>query len=214
MRFCQLVSDRSFFLFDGYRQMGDRGRFPVGSEDLHVFYFVPTGTTISAAHFVPGQFVDVTANSIGKGFAGVMKRHGFAGLKASHGVSLTHRSAGSTGQHQDPGRVLPGKKMAGHMGTTRTTVQNLKILRIDTALNLVFVKGHVPGFDDAHVMVKDSKKKVQYKGMANVRKGLGEDQWLTGGVKTLPFPAMSVQMAKKMSVPDVVELEPQQQQQQ
>ncbi|KAJ9104249.1 hypothetical protein QFC19_004066 [Naganishia cerealis] len=153
---------------------------------------------------------------IGKGFAGVMKRHNFAGLKASHGVSLTHRSAGSTGQHQDPGRVLPGKKMGGHMGTTRTTIQNLPVLRIDTALNLLFVKGNVPGFDDAYVTIKDSKKKLVWEGQRNVRKGLQQGEWLTGvsgakdagevkGVKDLPMPGMTVQMVKEAGWPAVIE---------
>ncbi|KAJ9127548.1 hypothetical protein QFC24_000957 [Naganishia onofrii] len=187
---------------------------------------LPVGAELSVAHFVPGQYVDVTADSIGKGFAGVMKRHNFAGLKASHGVSLTHRSAGSTGQHQDPGRVLPGKKMGGHMGTTRTTIQNLPVLRIDTALNLLFVKGNVPGFDDAYVMIKDSKKKLVWEGQRNVRKGLQQGEWLTGvarvegkdavagagaqvqveGVKDLPVPGMTVQMVKEAGWPAVIEV--------
>ncbi|KAJ7905620.1 translation protein [Mycena olivaceomarginata] len=93
---------------------------------------VPVGTTLSAIHFVPGQFVDVVANGIGKGFAGGMKRWGFHGLAASHGVSVSHRSSGSTGQHQDPGRVFPGKKMAGRLGGKRITTQNLAVVRVDT----------------------------------------------------------------------------------
>ncbi|KDN49320.1 hypothetical protein RSAG8_02022, partial [Rhizoctonia solani AG-8 WAC10335] len=106
---------------------------------------LPVGTTLSACHFVPGQFIDIIGTSMGKGYAGTMKRWNFSGLAASHGVSISHRSAGSTGQHQDPGRVFPGKKMAGRLGGERTTVQNLFVQRIDTPLNLIFVKGAVPG---------------------------------------------------------------------
>ncbi|KAJ2960578.1 hypothetical protein NQZ79_g4012 [Umbelopsis isabellina] len=120
---------------------------------------LPIGTSLSAAHFVPGQFVDVTAPSIGKGFAGVMKRWNFGGLPASHGVSLAHRSAGSTGQRKWPSKVFKGKKMAGRMGGKSVTVQSLKVLKIDTELNLIYVKGCVPGFDDQFVQVKDAVKK-------------------------------------------------------
>jgi large subunit ribosomal protein L3 len=117
------------------------------------------GTELVASHFVPGQYVDVTGNSIGKGFAGVMKRHNFAGLEATHGVSVSHRSAGSTGQRQDPGRVFKGKKMAGHMGTVRVTVQNLQIVQVDDALGYIMVGGSIPGADNGFVMIKDSVKK-------------------------------------------------------
>ncbi|KAF8921127.1 translation protein [Mucidula mucida] len=171
--------------------------FPV-TPDAHV----PVGTTLSAIHFVPGQFVDVTATSIGKGFQGGMKRWGFKGLRASHGVSKAHRSSGSTGQHQDPGRVFPGKKMAGRMGGTRITVQNLAVLRIDTALNLVYLGGSLPGVDDAHVLVRDAKKKMIFRSQHNQMKGLYE-KVLPTGVDDLPFPAGTVQMAKSM--PSIVE---------
>ena len=117
------------------------------------------GDEISVEHFVPGQFVDVCATSIGKGFAGVMKRHNFAGLEASHGVSISHRSHGSTGQRQDPGKVFKGKKMAGHMGDERVTVQNLKVVAIDAAKGLIMVKGGVPGSENAWVRVTDAVKK-------------------------------------------------------
>ncbi|CAG8479778.1 12752_t:CDS:2 [Funneliformis mosseae] len=120
---------------------------------------VPVGTEIKAAHFVPGQYVDVTAPSIGKGFAGVMKRWNFKGLPASHGTSLAHRSAGSTGQNQDPGRVFKGKKMAGRLGGQSATVLNLKVLKIDNYLNLIYIKGSVPGFDNQFVRIRDAIKK-------------------------------------------------------
>ena len=118
------------------------------------------GDELSAEHFVAGQYVDVCATSIGKGFAGVMKRHNFAGLEATHGVSISHRSHGSTGQRQDPGKVFKGKKMAGHMGDERTTVQNLKVVAVDSAKGLIMVKGGVPGSENAWVRVTDAVKKV------------------------------------------------------
>lgn len=120
--------------------------------------------------------------------------------------------------------MFPGKKMGGHMGTTRTTIQNLPVLRIDTALNLLFVKGNVPGFDDAYVTIKDSKKKLVWEGQRNVRKGLQQGEWLTGvsrpgegkdgaaggaevnGVKDLPVPGMTVQMVKEAGWPAVIEV--------
>lgn len=117
------------------------------------------GSELSAAHFVPGQFVDVTANSIGKGFAGAMKRHHFGGLRASHGVSISHRSHGSTGQRQDPGKVFKGKKMAGHMGDRRVTTLNLKVVAVDADQDLILVKGAVPGADGAVVQIRDAVKK-------------------------------------------------------
>ncbi|KAF8911008.1 translation protein [Gymnopilus junonius] len=171
--------------------------FPVSS-DAHV----PVGTTLSAIHFVPGQFVDVVANSIGKGFQGGMKRWGFHGLAASHGVSISHRSSGSTGQHQDPGRIFPGKKMAGRMGNKRITTQNLAVVRVDTLLNLIFVKGTVPGVDDAHVLVRDAKKKMVALGSHNQAKGLYE-KVLPKGVDDLPFPAGTTELAA--TLPPIIE---------
>ncbi|KAK7467203.1 hypothetical protein VKT23_004261 [Stygiomarasmius scandens] len=171
--------------------------FPV-TPDAHV----PVGTTLSAIHFVPGQYVDVTANSIGKGFQGPMKRWGFKGLRASHGVSISHRSGGSTGAHQDPGRVWPGKKMAARMGGTQVTTQNLHVVRVDTSLNLIYVRGAVPGVDDAHVMIRDAKKKMTALSMHNQAKGLYE-KVLPKGVDDLPFPAGTTELAKKL--PAVVE---------
>lgn len=118
------------------------------------------GVELSAEHFVPGQKVDVTGTSIGKGFAGAMKRHNFGGLRASHGVSVSHRSHGSTGQCQDPGKVFKGKKMAGHMGATRVTTQNLEVVRTDAERGLVLIKGAVPGSKGSWITIKDANKKA------------------------------------------------------
>ncbi|MEZ5690574.1 MAG: 50S ribosomal protein L3 [Rickettsiales bacterium] len=117
------------------------------------------GSEIVASHFVPGQFVDVVGRSIGKGFAGAMKRHNFGGLEATHGVSVSHRSHGSTGQRQDPGKVFKGKKMAGHMGDRRVTTQNLQVVSIDDERGLIMLSGAVPGSDDGFVLVKDACRK-------------------------------------------------------
>ncbi|MAR79196.1 MAG: 50S ribosomal protein L3 [Rhodospirillaceae bacterium] len=116
------------------------------------------GSELSVAHFIAGQKVDVTSSSIGKGFAGAMKRHNFAGLRASHGVSVSHRSHGSTGQCQDPGKVFKGKKMAGHMGNERVTVQNLEVVKLDEPRELIIVKGAIPGSAGSYVLIKDSVK--------------------------------------------------------
>jgi len=118
------------------------------------------GTALSVEHFVVGQYVDVCGISIGKGFAGAMKRWGFKGLRASHGVSLSHRSHGSTGQCQDPGKVFKGKKMAGHMGDRRVTVQNLEVVGVDRERGLVLVRGGVPGARGGYVRVSDSVKRA------------------------------------------------------
>ena len=122
---------------------------------------LPVGQEIRADHFVAGQFIDVIGETKGKGFAGVMKRWNFAGLEASHGVSVSHRSHGSTGQRQDPGRVFKNKKMAGHLGTERITTENLQIVSIDEARNLILVKGNVPGFDKAILRVVDAHKRAR-----------------------------------------------------
>jgi large subunit ribosomal protein L3 len=121
------------------------------------------GSTVLADHFVEGQKVDVTANTIGKGFAGVMKRWNFGGLRATHGVSLSHRSHGSTGMRQDPGRVFKNKKMAGHMGDERVTTQNLTVVRTDVERGLILVKGAVPGHDGTFVEIRDAVKKALHK---------------------------------------------------
>ena len=128
--------------------------FRVTEENL-----IDVGAELSAEHFLAGQKVDVSGTSIGKGFAGVMKRHNFGGLRASHGVSISHRSHGSTGQCQDPGKVFKGKKMAGHMGAARITTQNLEVVRTDADRGLIMVKGAVPGSKGGWVTVKDAVKK-------------------------------------------------------
>lgn len=118
------------------------------------------GAEIAATHFLPGQFIDVVGTTIGKGFAGVMKRWNFRGLEASHGVSVSHRSHGSTGQRQDPGKVFKGKKMAGHLGVERVTVSNLQVVKTDLERGFIFVKGAVPGSENGYVLVKDSVKRA------------------------------------------------------
>jgi large subunit ribosomal protein L3 len=121
------------------------------------------GAQISADHFVSGQKVDVVGLTKGKGFAGAMKRWNFGGLEASHGVSVSHRSHGSTGQRQDPGRTFKGKKMAGHLGVERVTTQNLEIVRTDAARGLILIKGAVPGADNGWVEVRDAAKGKPHK---------------------------------------------------
>jgi len=128
--------------------------FRVSEENL-----LEVGAELTADHFVPGQFVDVTGISIGKGFAGAMKRWNFGGLRASHGVSISHRSHGSTGQCQDPGKVFKGKKMAGHMGARRVTTQNLKVVSTDAERGLILVRGAVPGAKGSWVFIRDAVKK-------------------------------------------------------
>ena len=127
--------------------------FRVSPENL-----IDNGTEIVASHFAIGQFVDATGISIGKGFAGAMKRHNFGGLRASHGVSISHRSHGSTGQCQDPGKVFKGKKMAGHMGSSKVTTQNLKVIKTDSENGYIFVKGAVPGPKGSWVTLSDAIK--------------------------------------------------------
>ena len=120
---------------------------------------VPAGSVIGANHFVVGQLVDVTGVSLGKGFAGVMKRYNFHGDNATHGVSRTHRSGGSTGNREWPGRVFKNRPMPGQLGNKQTTIQNLKVVAIDDARNLVMVQGAVPGFDEGMVIIQDAKKR-------------------------------------------------------
>ncbi|WP_126978208.1 50S ribosomal protein L3 [Frigidibacter oleivorans] len=128
--------------------------FRVAPENL-----IAVGEEITADHYFAGQFVDIAGTSIGKGFAGAMKRHNFGGLRASHGVSISHRSHGSTGQCQDPGKVFKGKKMAGHLGAVRVTTQNIQIVRTDSDRGLIMVKGSVPGSKGGWVTIKDAVKK-------------------------------------------------------
>ncbi|HEY7669168.1 MAG TPA: 50S ribosomal protein L3 [Hyphomicrobium sp.] len=117
---------------------------------------IEVGAEITADHFIPGQFVDVTGTNQGKGFQGAMKRWNFGGLRATHGVSVSHRSHGSTGQRQDPGKVFKGKKMAGHMGSERVTTQNLVVVKTDPARGLLMVRGAVPGSKGGWVLVRDA----------------------------------------------------------
>ncbi|HJD57174.1 MAG TPA: 50S ribosomal protein L3 [Rickettsia endosymbiont of Sericostoma sp.] len=123
-------------------------------------FFIDIGSTLRVDHFVVGQFVDVVGTTIGKGFAGSMKRHNFRGLEASHGVSVSHRSHGSTGGRQDPGKVFKNKKMAGHMGSTRVTIQNLKIVDTNIEKGIIIVSGNVPGSKGSYVYIKDAIKKT------------------------------------------------------
>ncbi len=133
--------------------------FRVANENL-----LEVGAELSVAHYLPGQYVDVTGQSIGKGFAGAMKRHNFGGMRASHGVSVSHRAHGSVGQCQEPGRVFKGKKMAGHMGDERVTTQNLQVVAIDEEDGLILVKGAVPGSKSGWVIINDAVKKPFHEG--------------------------------------------------
>ncbi|WP_440959898.1 50S ribosomal protein L3 [Oceanicaulis sp. LC35] len=137
---------------------------------------IEAGAELSAEHFVVGQKVDVSGTSIGKGFAGGMKRWNFGGLRASHGVSISHRSHGSTGQCQDPGKVFKGKKMAGHLGSERVTIQSLEVVRVDAERGLVLVKGAVPGSNESWVEIRDAVKGV--------------------GAQDLPYPAKLIEKAE------------------
>src|SRR5580704_16310385 len=132
--------------------------FRVGDEGL-----IPVGAEITADHFVVGQFVDVTGTTMGKGFAGPMKRWNFGGLRATHGVSLSHRSHGSTGGRQDPGKTWKNKKMAGHMGAEQVTTHNLRVVRTDAERGLILVEGSVPGFAGGWISVRDAVKKPLHK---------------------------------------------------
>ena len=134
--------------------------FRVSADNL-----IEVGAEITAEHYLAGQFVDIAGTSIGKGFAGAMKRHNFGGLRASHGVSISHRSHGSTGQCQDPGKVFKGKKMAGHLGAVRVTTQNLQVVKTDADRGLILVKGAVPGSRGGWVTIKDAVKKAAPAGL-------------------------------------------------
>ena len=129
--------------------------FRVSADNL-----IEVGAEITADHYLEGQFVDIAGTSIGKGFQGAMKRHNFKGLRATHGVSVSHRSHGSTGQCQDPGKVFKGKKMAGHMGAVRVTTQNLQVMKTDADRGLIMIKGAVPGSRGGWVTIKDAVKKA------------------------------------------------------
>jgi large subunit ribosomal protein L3 len=146
----------------------DRGNFAVAKVEpkrkvvefrVDATNLIEVGASMQADHFAIGQLVDVTGTSIGKGFAGAMKRHNFHGLRATHGVSVSHRSHGSTGQRQDPGKVFKGKKMAGHMGDHRVTTQNVKVVKTDVERGLIMVEGSVPGSKGGWIMIRDAVKK-------------------------------------------------------
>ena len=122
---------------------------------------IPVGAEITADHYKAGQFVDIAGTTIGKGFAGAMKRHNFGGLRASHGVSISHRSHGSTGQRQDPGKTFKTKKMAGHLGDERVTTLNLEIAGVDAGRNVIMVRGAVPGAKGSYVLVRDAVKRAR-----------------------------------------------------
>ena len=177
---CQVVGQRTAEK-DGYTalQLGagtvktknitkaDRGQFAVAKVEpkrqitefrVDAENLIEVGATMTADHFAEGQLVDVTGTSIGKGFAGGMKRWNFGGLRATHGVSVSHRSHGSTGQRQDPGKVFKGKKMAGHMGDVRVTTQNVEVVSTDTDRGLILIRGAVPGSKGAWIMVRDAVK--------------------------------------------------------
>jgi large subunit ribosomal protein L3 len=185
---CQVVGQRTAEK-DGYvaLQLGagtvkaknltkaDRGQFAVAKVEpkrqvtefrVDAANLIEVGATMQADHFAEGQLVDVTGTSIGKGFAGAMKRWNFHGLRASHGVSVSHRSHGSTGQRQDPGKVFKGKKMAGHMGDRRVTTQNLKVARTDVERGLIMIEGAVPGAKGGWLQIRDAVKKAPPKGAA------------------------------------------------
>ena len=130
--------------------------FRVSSDNL-----IDVGKEINASHYVEGQYVDVSGLSIGKGFAGAMKRHNFSGLRASHGVSISHRAHGSTGQNQDPGKVFKNKKMAGHMGNKIRTMQNIEVIKSDNENNLLYLKGSIPGSKNTEVIIKKSVKNIR-----------------------------------------------------
>ena len=141
------------------------GEFRVDTDNL-----LEVGSSLSVDHFAPGQYVDACGVTIGKGFAGAMKRHNFSGMRASHGVSISHRAHGSTGQCQDPGRVFKGKKMAGHMGATQVTVQNLEVVATDTERGLILVKGAVPGAKGGYLRLSDAVKKPAFDPAAAAKK--------------------------------------------
>jgi len=150
-----IKSDRAYFAKAKVEPKRKLAEFRVSEDAL-----IPVGAEITADHFVVGQFVDVCGTSIGKGFAGGMKRWNFAGLRASHGVSISHRSIGGTGGRQDPGKTFKNKKMPGHLGVDRVTTLNLKVVQTDVARGLIMVEGSVPGAKSGWVTVRDAVKKA------------------------------------------------------
>lgn len=162
---------------------------------------VDVGAQLSAAHFIPGQYVDVAGTSIGKGFAGAMKRHGFAGLRASHGVSISHRSHGSTGQCQDPGKVFKGKKMAGQMGNRRVSTQNLIIVETDPERGLILVRGAVPGSKGSYVAIRDAAKRVRPDDVPYPAAILGQEMAAADASDEAPAEEPAVEEAPKEEAP-------------
>ncbi len=154
-------AQRGQFAFAKVEPKRHVGEFRVSEQNL-----IEVGSSMLADHFKEGQLVDVTGTSIGKGFAGAMKRHNFSGLRATHGVSISHRSHGSTGNSQDPGKVFKGKKMAGHMGDERVTTQNVEVVKTDVERGLIMVKGSVPGSKGGWIRVQDAVKKPSPKDVA------------------------------------------------
>jgi len=166
-------SERGSFAVANVEPKRKVAEFRVSPENL-----IDVGAEITADHFVEGQFVDVSGTSIGKGFAGAMKRHGFGGLRASHGVSVSHRSHGSTGNSQDPGKVFKGKKMAGHMGDVSVTTQNLRVVKTDPERGLIMIRGAVPGSKGGWVLLRDAVKRAlpsEAPKPGAFRKGAGEE---------------------------------------
>ncbi len=147
-------ADRGYFAVAKVEPKRKLAEFRVGDDAL-----IPVGAEITADHFLVGQYVDVSGISTGKGFAGGMKRWNFSGLRASHGVSISHRSIGSTGGRQDPGKTFKNKKMAGHLGVDRVTTLNLKVVQTDVERGLILVEGAVPGVNGGWIMVRDAVKK-------------------------------------------------------
>ena len=147
-------ADRGYFAAAKVEPKRKLAEFRVEEKEL-----IPVGAEITADHFVVGQFVDVTGTSIGKGYAGGMKRWNFGGLRATHGVSISHRSLGSTGQRQDPGKTFKNKKMAGHLGAERVTTQSLQVVSADAERGVLMIKGSVPGSEGGWVLIKDAAKR-------------------------------------------------------
>ena len=157
---------------------------------------IDVGAEITADHFLPGQKVDVTATTVGKGFAGAMKRWNFGGLRATHGVSVSHRSHGSTGQRQDPGRTFKGKKMAGHLGQETVTTLNITVWRVDAERGLILVKGAVPGTEGTYVKIRDA-----------VKSALPADAPKPGAFRTAGHPATAATPAEEPAVTEAPAVE-------
>lgn len=177
--------------------------FRVSADNL-----IDVGAELTAEHFIPGQKVDVIGTSKGKGFAGAMKRHNFSGLRATHGVSISHRSHGSTGQCQDPGKVFKGKKMAGHMGAERVTIQNLSVVRTDLDRGLVLIRGAVPGAKNGWVLIKDAVKRALPDGVPfpAALRGAGEET--AGEVGNADAPVEEVAATEVIQEADAVDAAP------